>query len=115
MPDHQSHLPVRDVDARGAHRLIAEGATVLDVREPYEWADAHIEGSVLIPLGRLQVGSVPSGRPVVVVCRSGRRSAAAVQALQSAGRDDVVNLAGGVLAWASAGLPLVREGAGARR
>ena len=75
MPDHQSHLPVRDVDAPTADRLIAEGATVLDVREPYEWADAHIEGSVLIPLGRLQVGSVPSGRPVVVVCRSGRRSA----------------------------------------
>ena len=114
MPGHHPASPVRDVDALEAQRLIAGGAFVLDVREPFEWAEAHIEGSELVPLTRLQPASVPEGRPVVVVCRSGRRSAVAVQLLQSTGRRDVVNLAGGVLAWASAGLALTREGAGVR-
>jgi rhodanese-related sulfurtransferase len=103
------HPAVRDVDVTEARRLIADGAFALDVREPAEWAEGHLAGSTLVPLGSLAADSVPQGRTVVVICRSGARSAAAAGALQAAGHRDVVNLAGGVLAWAGAGYPLVTD------
>lgn len=84
--------------------------TVLDVREPDEVGQdaARIHGSVHVPLGTLRqrLGEVPADRPVVAVCRSGRRSAQATVILRDAGRDAVANLAGGMLRWESLGLPV---------
>ncbi len=83
---------------------------IVDVRSPEEWAqDGHIEGAVLIPLPALglRVDEIPRDRPVVMVCRSGRRSQAACEALAQAGFDNVQNLAGGMIAWKRAGLPTV--------
>jgi rhodanese-related sulfurtransferase len=86
-------------------------AVAVDVREPEEWAAGHVEGSLWIPLGELQAraGELPRDRPLVIVCRSGSRSAYAADALVAAGWD-ASNLAGGLHAWAAAGLPLAPAG-----
>lgn len=101
-------LPL-EVDVATAARLQAEGAFVLDVREPDEWAGGHIAGATLIPLGRLQarVAEVPPDRRVVVVCRSGNRSAQGRDILLAAGRAGVTSMAGGINEWAAAGNAVV--------
>lgn len=87
------------------------GAVLLDVREDGEWRAGHAPGARHIPLGRLpaQVAGLPPRRTVVTICRSGHRSARAAALLASQGRE-VVNLAGGMRAWARAGLPVVAPG-----
>lgn len=91
-----------------AARAAAGEVLLLDVREPAEWQAGRAAGAVLVPLGELTPDAVPTGRPVVAVCRSGNRSGLATAALREAGLD-VVNLAGGMRAWADAGLPLVTD------
>lgn len=78
---------------------------VLDVRHPNEWEAGHIEGAVHIPVDDLaeRVDELDRDRPVVTVCRSGRRSERAAQWLAGEGFD-VQNLHGGMQAWAEAGL-----------
>lgn len=74
---------------------------LIDVREPYEFAAGHIEGSKLMPLSELaqRMIDVPTDRDVVLYCQSGSRSARAQQLLQDAGFTRLRNLAGGYLAW----------------
>lgn len=78
---------------------------ILDVREPEEiQADNVLEGvgdALAIPLSQLRerVGEVPRGKPVVTLCRSGKRSAIALNILQEAGHQQVANIHGGVLYW----------------
>ncbi len=83
--------------------------TILDVREAdeLEGSERRIEGSLHIPLGTLRdrIGEIPAERPIVPVCRSGRRSAQATVILREAGRLDCANLQGGMLRWNSQGLP----------
>ncbi|MEK7863013.1 MAG: rhodanese-like domain-containing protein [Chloroflexota bacterium] len=83
---------------------------LLDVREDDEWRAGHIDGAQHIPLGELaaRVAELPSGRPIVAVCRIGARSATAVRGLHQMGHS-AENLDGGVTAWARAGLPLMDE------
>ena len=100
--------PVDQVDPAEAHRLAAQGALLLDVREPAEWAAGHIPGAVHLPLLALEPSAVPTDRVVVAVCRSGRRSGEAARLLAAAGRD-VRNLAGGMQAWAAQGGAVVRD------
>ena len=78
-----------------------EDLFVLDVREPHEYQICNIGGH-LIPLGDLpkRVSELDSSREIVAHCRSGVRSAKAVNFLQQAGFKKVHNLAGGILAWA---------------
>ena len=87
---------------------VQAGRDFLDVRENDEWQAGHIEGARHIPLGELsgRVGELTKGRPIVAVCRSGSRSAAAVRGLKQLGYD-AENLDGGVTAWTRAGLPLI--------
>jgi rhodanese-related sulfurtransferase len=99
---------VEEVDPAGALALARQGALLLDVREPDEWRAGHIDGSAHMPLGALDPSRIPTGVPVVAVCRSGNRSGAAAAALSAHGHD-VVNLAGGVTAWHRAGLELVTD------
>lgn len=103
-----SPAPVREVDPAEGRRLAADGALLLDVREPAEWAAGHAAEATLVPLGSLGPDSVAPGMRVVTVCRSGARSMKAAQALAGAGYD-VVNLAGGMTAWQAAGLPVVTD------
>jgi rhodanese-related sulfurtransferase len=92
---------------------IPDGATILDVREDDEWTAGHIAGSVHVPLSQLpgRAGDIPSTDPLVVVCRVGARSAQVTVWLAGQGRD-VLNLAGGLDAWADAGRPLVTDDGG---
>lgn len=98
-----------ETDVATAASLRQEGAFVLDVREPSEWAAGHIEGATLIPLGQLagRVGEVPADREGVVVCRSGNRSAQGRDILLGAGLPSVTSMAGGMSAWTAAGQPVV--------
>ncbi|HEY3291910.1 MAG TPA: rhodanese-like domain-containing protein [Anaerolineae bacterium] len=86
------------------------GAFILDVREPSEWADYHIAGATLIPLGTLadRVKDVPRDKDVVVVCHSGNRSQKGRDILLGAGFSRVTSMTGGLIAWGNAGLPLVK-------
>lgn len=85
--------------------------TVVDVREPYEWAAGHIEGARHIPLQELPVrlDELPDAGRLLVVCKVGGRSAQAVAYLTHYGRD-AVNLDGGMLEWAGAGRAMVSDG-----
>jgi adenylyltransferase/sulfurtransferase len=78
-----------------------EDFDLLDVREPYEYAIARIEGARLVPLGSLPevIPTLDPSREVVVFCKVGARSARAVQALQQAGFRNAWNLAGGISRW----------------
>lgn len=76
---------------------------VLDVRNQAEFDGelGHIEGAMLIPIDELvdRMAEVPQDKPVVVVCRSGRRSAQATVLLEKAGRKKIANMRGGMLVW----------------
>ena len=79
-------------------------AQLLDVREPWEFELCRIEGSRLLPLGQLpaRLGELGLDRsaPVVAICHHGIRSRHACRLLEHAGFSDVINLSGGVGAWA---------------
>jgi len=91
-----------------AQQLSDRSVTVIDVREPMEYASGHIAGSLNMPLSRLQKGELPQGS-LVLVCQSGNRSARAVQRLIQQGHPDTVrDLQGGLPSWQQAGLPLHR-------
>ena len=75
---------------------------IIDVREPHEWQIVRLEQAKLIPLGDLQahLSELDSTADHVVLCRSGARSAKAVELLLASGIKRVKNLKGGILAWA---------------
>ena len=104
---------VPEVDVQELADALEGGAPLIDVREPAEFAEARAPGAVLIPLGEAaeRTGEVPTDRTVYVICRSGRRSASAVEHWRAQGID-AVNVAGGTLAWIEAGFP-VETGSGA--
>src|SRR4051795_923966 len=103
-------VEVPDVTVEDAAGLVEGGALLLDVREPDEWQAGHAPGAGHIPLGELgwRVEGLPNDRSIVCVCRVGGRSARATEALRGAGYE-VVNLAGGMRAWAAAGQPVVTD------
>lgn len=93
-----------------AIKLVKEGAALLDVRTPAEYESGHIEEAVNVPLQALQAGSmdgVPSDKsgPIVVICLSGGRSAAAQAILKQKGYSKVQNV-GGMKQWTAANRPL---------
>ncbi len=98
--------PLPDRDPALAHKLVAEGAVLIDVRTPEEYAERHIEGAVNVPVDDVashpeQVTKLTGGdvhKPVVVYCRSGKRAGRAKEALVSQGHDRVTNL-GGIDDW----------------
>ena len=101
------------VDVKLAATLQIQGAFLLDVREPSEFAEVHARDAMLIPLGqlpsRLNEIAQYKDKPVAVICRSGRRSAQGAEILRKAGFTQVANVEGGTNAWVSAGLPVVRN------
>src|SRR5690348_14868448 len=90
-----------------AELVRAGGVQLIDVREPEEYDAGRIAGGHLIPLNQLpaQAGSLDPQQPIVFYCRSGSRSAMATEAFATAGFD-AHNMAGGLLEWTAAGLPL---------
>jgi len=95
--------PMQEITPGELDALIRSGADfdLIDVREPNELAVAAIPAARLIPLGQFAnaIGTLDRARDIVVMCRSGKRSATAVRALQDAGFTRVKNLAGGILRW----------------
>lgn len=84
-----------------ARKLVAEGAALIDVRTPAEYASGHIEGACNIPVQQIGARAGEIGardKPVVVYCASGMRSAAAAGTLRRAGFAKVINL-GPMSAW----------------
>ena len=100
------------VDVKVAQAMNQQGALLLDVREPGEFSAVHAPDAKLIPLGqlnsRLQEIASYKDKPIVVVCRSGRRSAQAVAMLKEAGYTQVSNVKGGMNAWEGEGLAVVK-------
>lgn len=101
----QVHISEIAVDALAALGESDSPVTLIDVREPHEYEEIHATGAVLIPLGEVleRKNELPDG-PIHIICRSGARSMTACEALAPLGYD-VTNIAGGTLAWVSAGYP----------
>lgn len=103
--------PYEQIGALEAKSRMDTGAILVDVREPQEWQAGHAQGARHIPLAELdqRQRELPTGRPIITVCRSGARSAQAASMLAQQGRE-VSNLRGGMRAWVAGGLPLVAKG-----
>jgi molybdopterin/thiamine biosynthesis adenylyltransferase/rhodanese-related sulfurtransferase len=106
------------VPEEGPEQLVArlsgpEPATLIDVRDPDEYRDGHIEGAANISRGFLEfrVGTAVSepSTPIVLYCQTGLRSLLAAKALKDLGYSTVINLKGGYQKWAQSGLPVVKD------
>lgn len=99
-----------DVPSVGTPEVSGE-AYLLDVREPGEWEAGHAPGARHLPMMEIpgRLAEVPTDADVVVVCRSGARSGQVVSYLLAKGWDNVRNLSGGMLDWATSGRPVVTE------
>lgn len=85
-----------------------ENIVLIDVRTPEEHNEAHIPGSVLMPLDTLQgVSALPPGGRHIIYCRSGKRSLRAVEILSENGFKNLTDLKGGIIAWTDNGGPVV--------
>lgn len=82
---------------------------IIDCREQIEWDAAHADGMTLMPLDSIgqRMNELDKTRPVIVVCRSGRRSLIAAQQLVANGFVDAKSMNGGLIAWAELRYPLV--------
>ena len=97
---------MREIDIDGLESALADGAALVDVRQPQEYAEAHVPGAVLIPMDQLvaRIGELPKDEPVHVICKVGSRSAAVAEFLSVHGYD-AVNVTGGTAAWVRSGRP----------
>lgn len=103
--DRAVDIPEIDVETLAAK--LEAGLPVFDVRQPDEYEEAHAPGVTLIPLDQVpdRVDDFPADGEVYVICKSGGRSAKAVQFLRQHGVD-AVNVAGGTMAWIESGKPV---------
>jgi phage shock protein E len=104
-----NNLGVSEFSAKAAE----PGVITLDVRTPGEFAEGYIEGARLIDFqsGNFEneIANLDKNATYAVYCRSGNRSGQAVKVMQDAGFTNVFNMNGGVIDWANAGMPLVRN------
>ncbi len=104
-------MPIEDISVENAHRR-REEFHAIDVRAEHEYRGplGHLGRSLLVPLPDLEARAeeLPKGRPLLLICRSGVRSAKACEKLAALGIPNVVNLEGGMIAWNRAQLPVER-------
>lgn len=102
-----SPLSPQELHAKLAH----EHVQVIDVRESPEYAAGRIAGSRLIPEGTLEsrLQELDRDQPLVLVCRTGRRSSIALERLRKLGFANAVQLSGGMDAWEKSGLPVTKD------
>jgi sulfur-carrier protein adenylyltransferase/sulfurtransferase len=102
LPAASAGVPSITVESLKERISRSDPIAIIDVREPYEFEIAHIEGALLIPLGEIpsRIGEIAGDRETIVYCHHGIRSAEAVATLLEAGRTGVHNLEGGIDAWA---------------
>lgn len=98
---------VDEIEVTEVHGLLKEGAALIDVREPHEFASGHVQGARLVPLGGIdrELSKMRSDRPVMFICRSGHRAARATDKAQRLGLK-AMNVRGGMIQWTRAGLPV---------
>ena len=108
-------LPIETVPQITVYDLAAwleeqRDVVVIDVREPAEWTDGHVDGAVHLPMVEAvaRAGEIPSERPKAVLCAGGLRSSTTISALKRAGGGDWHNVTGGMTAWVKAGYPVRR-------
>lgn len=97
-----------EIDLQAFAAAHADGAFVIDVREPAEYVAGHVPGARLIPLAQVlaRKSELPSGEPVYVICASGNRSKSATDWLRSSGID-AVSVMGGTSGWTAQSRPVV--------
>jgi rhodanese-related sulfurtransferase len=116
MPDHYFPSGARSIPgispAEAWHRMQDEGATLIDVREPQEFALGHAEGAISIPLSvfRERYQEISPAGDVLVICHVGQRSLIAAAALRNQGREHIFNVEGGTDAWEAMRLPMQYPG-----
>jgi rhodanese-related sulfurtransferase len=100
---------MRYVTIQDLNAALPDRPTVIDVREPAEYASGHVPGSRLVPLATVPdvVDDLPEGEPVFVICAVGARSAHAAAYLAQRGVE-AWTVDGGTMEWAAAGYPLER-------
>ena len=97
---------MRHFSAKQLHEYLQQGLEhpplLLDVREPWEFEICALKGSILVPMGQIQsaIENLDPGRETVVICHHGIRSRRVAAYLEHAGFSDLINLSGGVDAWA---------------
>lgn len=100
-------MDVPEIDVDQLAKLVADGALVVDVRNPDEYVAAHVPGARLVPLGEVpdRTDEFPTDTPVYVICAAGGRSHKASEFVIALGVD-ATNVAGGTNAWIEAGHPV---------
>lgn len=106
-PTYDPGVDIPEIDIETLDEKLADGAPVFDVRQPEEYEEAHVPGVRLVPLDQVpeRVGDFPTDDTVYVICKSGGRSAKAVEFLRTQGVQ-AVNVAGGTLGWIEARKPV---------
>jgi rhodanese-related sulfurtransferase len=97
-----------EISVNEAYQLYESGTFFLDVRTPEEWNEFHAPNSTLIPLDELpnRLGELPKDQLIVVVCRSGNRSATGRDILLEAGFPEVTSMSGGLTEWVDNNYPI---------
>ncbi len=102
--------PFHRIAVDEAKQMIQDGAHVIDVRDPHEYADGHVPGAALIPVNSVfaRREELPKDGKIVFVCAVGQRSALACEMAAAAGLppDTLYNLEGGTDDWVKAGEPV---------
>lgn len=100
----------KDLSPQEIHDKVAAGEiTLIDVREPREYAAERIHGALLYPLSTFDPKNLPpeQGKPIVFHCGTGKRSGMAAEKYAAAGAAETAHLAGGLKAWKEAGFPTI--------
>jgi rhodanese-related sulfurtransferase len=101
-----SHATTPTIPAEVLERVLPDG-TLVDVREPREYAAAHVPGALLVPMGQLtsRLVELDHAKPVFVICATGSRSAAMTDLLRAHGLE-AYSVSGGTTAWQRSGRPV---------
>ena len=111
----ETNIAVTDVSVAQAVDLINnKNALIIDVRTPEEFAESHLPEANNFPVDTLSqnietIKKLQRDKPLLVYCRSGKRSARAAEKLKNLGVNSLYNLKGGIKAWSDANNPLVKE------
>lgn len=105
MADTQSATTPKITPEAALTQMRQQRAVLIDVREPGEYSQEHVEGALSLPLADLTSEQLPDGKTAILYCGAGKRACAAAQRLVESGFRDVAVIDGGIAGWKAAGLP----------